>query len=211
MRSASAPSGVSRSEGVIRSGSGALRRSLQAVLPTAARAMKDPSSTARARAMPRMFSMCIYEFSESEVDANRVVRRDTERLELLTRRVRGSAAFTSEAVDLGIDAAILRPQMEVAGGEVEGGTARVQIPAGPHVRQRPRRRELAPANERRRLEKAVERLGRIVTRRHDHRLLLERGTRHELAVHHDAVHQAIAVLTADATDPLRVVVPLVAA
>src|SRR5690242_6794803 len=173
--------------------------------------MVDPSNTARASAMPRIFTVRIYGFSEAEVDAKRVVRRDTERLEFLARRVRGGAALTSETVDLRIDAAVLRPQVKVSRGEVDRGRPRAEIPARPAVGQRPRRGELAPANERRRLEEAVERLRRIITGRHDHRLLLERGARHELPVDDVRVHQAVAVLTADAADALRVVVPLVAA
>src|SRR5206468_10687393 len=88
---------------------------------------------------------------------------------------------------------------------------RVEVPARPGIRQVPRRRELTPPDEGRGLEEAIEGLRRIVTRGDDHRLLLERGTRHDLAVHDVPAHQAEAVLTADAANALGVVVPLVAA
>src|SRR5690242_995811 len=158
-----------------------------------------------------MFSIRIYEFSEPEVEANRVVGRNTERLELLAWRVGGGAALARETIDFRVDATVLGPQVQVARGEVQRGRARAQIPARPALRQIPRRRELTPPDERCRLEEAVERLRRIVARGNDHRLLLERSARNDLAVHDLRVHQAVAVLAADAADALRVVVPLVAA
>src|SRR5215831_12250851 len=115
MRSAFAPSGEFRSEGAIRSGSVALRRlSLHDVAPNAARVANDPTSkSARVRAVPRVFDVSIYEISEAEVDAERVIRRDSQRLELLTRRVGSGAGFAGEPVDFRIDAAVLRPQVQV--------------------------------------------------------------------------------------------------
>src|SRR4029078_1571951 len=132
----SAPSGVSRSDGAIRSGSVALRRLSEHAVPAkASRTMLGPSSIARARATPRMFSVCIYEFSEPEVEANRVVGRNTERLELLAWRVGGSAALARQTIDLRIDATVLGPQVQVARGEVERSRTRAEIPARPALRQ----------------------------------------------------------------------------
>src|SRR6476646_9764987 len=154
----------------------------------------------------------MYEISEADVESEREVRRDTERLELLARCVRTRRLRRAgETIDLRIDTAVLRPQVEIARREVDRRRTSAEILPSPLIGQVQRRRELAPPNERCRLEEAVERGRRIVTRRDDHRLLLERRPRHELAVDHIRAHQAEAVLTADAADTLRVVVPLVTA
>src|SRR5436190_10170083 len=154
----------------------------------------------------------MYEISEADVESEREVRGDTERLELFTRLVRtGRLRRTSEAIDLGIDAAVVRPQVEIARREVDRRRTSAEVLARPLIGQVQRRRELTPPDERCRLEEAVERGRRIVTRRDDHRLLLERRARHELAVHDVRAHQAETVLPADAADALRVVVPLVTA
>src|SRR5689334_6585766 len=155
----------------------------------------------------------MYEISEADVEAEGEVAGEAERLELFAWLIgtRCAGRGTGETIDLGIDAAVLRPQMKIARGEVERCRVGAQIAASPRIGKRPRRRELTPPNERRRLEEAVERGRRIVTGRDDHRLLLERRARHELAVHDVRAHQTEAVLTADAADALRVVVPLVPA
>src|SRR4051812_3775633 len=210
MRSAFAPSGESRSALKTRSGSGASRSALlsHATTPKVARVNIDPNSIPlRVRRGYLCESVRMYEISEADVQSERENGRNTERLELLAR---GVARRTRETIDLRIDAAIVGPQVQVARGEVERSRTRTEVATSPALGQRQRRRELAPADERCWLEEAVERCRRIVTRRDDHRLLLERRARHELAVHDVSAHEAEAVLTAHATDALRVVVPLVA-
>src|SRR5437763_3786229 len=85
------------------------------------------------------------------------------------------------------------------------------MPPRPACREVQRGTEPTPPDERRWLEEAVERRRRIVTRRNDHCLFLERSARHELAIHNVGTHQAEAVLATDAPNALGVVVPLVAA
>src|SRR5436190_4279637 len=117
----------------------------------------------------------MYEISEADVEAEREVGRDSEGLELLawcvgTRGLRRAG----EAIDLWIDAAIVRPQVEIARRKVDRRRASPEVFGRPLIREVQRCRELTPPNERRRLEEAIERSRRIITRRDDHRLLLER-------------------------------------
>src|SRR3954469_1769180 len=125
--------------------------------------------------------------SETDVESENEEARRADGLEIL----RHVAGLARREVRLRIHAAIVRPRMDVARARGDAQAAGATQALHERLRRREGRRQFTQLHERARLEEAVERLGRMITGRDDHRLLLERGIR---------VHEAVAVLAAHAAN-----------